>query len=138
MQFDLWWSRKCSLDSIQSPSPSLKIQIMSGKVCFRQNIPWSCFQKFVDIIQQCFALLLLVKFPAINLNFHWRGRWSDQIQTIFLHLFYFTKDLESFAQQFLVIIFLYFNLKQNPLFKTNVGHVWYPFRKKNGEKKKNL
>ena len=25
---------KCSLDSIQSPSPSVKIQIMDGKVCF--------------------------------------------------------------------------------------------------------
>ena len=32
---------KGSLDSILSPLPSVKIQIMGGKICF-------CFQKFVD------------------------------------------------------------------------------------------
>ena len=32
-----------------------------------------------------------VNFPANNLNFHWRWRWWDQIQAIFLNLFYFLK-----------------------------------------------
>jgi len=56
---------KGSLDSIPSPSHSVKIQFMGGKVwlrCKRQNIAGCCQQtfenkKFVDIIQQCFALL---------------------------------------------------------------------------------
>ena len=48
-----------------------------------------CFQKFVDITQQCFALLPQVNFTANNLNFHWRWRWWDRIQAIFLNLFYF-------------------------------------------------
>ena len=47
-------------------------------------------QKFVDITQQCFALSPQVNFPGDNLNFHWRQRWWDQIQAIFLNLFYFT------------------------------------------------
>ena len=38
---------KVSLDSI--PSPSVKIQIMGGKVCLRFNGKTFCFQKFVDI-----------------------------------------------------------------------------------------
>ena len=45
---------KGSLDSIPSPSPSVTIQIMAGKVCLR------CKGKIllgVDITQQCFALL---------------------------------------------------------------------------------
>ena len=57
-----------------------------------QNIAGRCQQtlenkKFVDITQQCFVLLPQVNFPANDLNFHWR--WWDQIQTIFLNLFYF-------------------------------------------------
>jgi hypothetical protein len=41
----------------------------------RQNIAGRCQQtfenkKFVDITQQCFALLPQVNFPANNLNFH--------------------------------------------------------------------
>ena len=38
---------KGSLDSIPSPSTSLKIRIMGGKVCLRckrQNIAWHCQQ----------------------------------------------------------------------------------------------
>ena len=65
---------KGSLDSIPSPSPSVKIQIMGGKEVQRQNIAGHCQQtfenkKFVDITQQCFALLPQVNFPANNLNF---------------------------------------------------------------------
>ena len=41
---------KGSLDSMPSPSTSVKIQIMGGKVF--EN------KKFVDITQQCFALLI--------------------------------------------------------------------------------
>ena len=54
---------KGSLDSIPSHSPSLKIQIMGGKVCLRcKGIAGCCQQtfenkKFVDITQQCFVLL---------------------------------------------------------------------------------
>ena len=47
-------------------------------------------KKFVDITQQCFALLPQVNFSANNLHFHWRWRWWDQIQAIFLNIFYFT------------------------------------------------
>ena len=65
---------KGSLDTIPSPSPSVKIQIMGGKVCLRCKAG-HCQQtfenkKFVDITQQCFALLPQVNFPANNLNFH--------------------------------------------------------------------
>ena len=61
---------KGSLDSIPSPSPSVKIQIMGGKVFLRckgktllgvDNKIWK--QKNVDITQQCFALLPHVNFP---------------------------------------------------------------------------
>ena len=50
----------------------------------RQNIAggWnqtSCFQKFVDNAQQCFAFIPQWNFPTHNLNFHWRWRWRDQI-----------------------------------------------------------
>ena len=55
---------KGSLDSISSPSPSVKIQIIGRK---RQNI---CIQKFVDNDQQCFAFTPQENFPAYNLNFH--------------------------------------------------------------------
>ena len=47
-----------------------------------------CFQKFVVINQQYFALLPKVNFPTNNLNFHWR--WWDGIQAIFFNLFSFT------------------------------------------------
>ena len=53
-------------------------------------------KKFVDITQQCFALLPQVNFPANNLNFYWRWRWWDWIQAIFLNLFYFTICPPSF------------------------------------------
>jgi hypothetical protein len=57
---------KGSLDLIPSPSPSVKIQIIGGKVCLRcegktllgiVNKLCFCFQKFVDITQQCFAFI---------------------------------------------------------------------------------
>ena len=60
---------KGSLDSI--PSPSVKIQIMGGKVCLCCQ-QFVCFQVFVDITQQCFALLPQKNFAANNLNFHRR------------------------------------------------------------------
>ena len=66
---------KGSLDSI--PSPSVKIQIMGGKVCLRSKgktllgiVNKLLKKKFVDITQQCSALLPQVNFPAHNLNFH--------------------------------------------------------------------
>ena len=59
---------KGSLDLI--PSPSVKIQILGGKVCLRcKGIAGPCQQTFenktfVDITQQYFTLLPQVNFPA--------------------------------------------------------------------------
>ena len=77
-----------------------KFKLLAGKFTWgeiRQNIAgWCqqtfCFQKFVDITQQCFALLPQVNFHANSLNFHSRWRWWDQIQAIFLNLFYFNLE----------------------------------------------
>ena len=55
---------KGSLDSIQSPLPSKKIQIMGRKVCFwckGKTLLGVVSKKFVDVTQQCFALL-----PKVN------------------------------------------------------------------------
>jgi hypothetical protein len=67
---------KGSLDSIPSPSPSVKIQIIGRKVCLRckgKTLLGDVNRLFVfksfDNSQQCFALLSLVNFPANNLNF---------------------------------------------------------------------
>ena len=57
----------------------MKIQIMGGKVCLRYkgktllgivNKLLVTNKKFVDITQQCFALLPQINFPPNNLNFH--------------------------------------------------------------------
>ena len=45
--------------------------------------------------------------------------WSVEAQS--------TVQIKDLAQQVLVTIFLYFNLKQKPLFTNNVAHVWFPF-----------
>ena len=66
-----------SLDSIPSSSPSVKIEIIGGKVYLRK------FQKFVNNAQQCFAFTPQTNFPAHILNFHWRWRWWDWIQATF-------------------------------------------------------
>ena len=70
-------SFKGSLDLILSTSPSVKIQIMSGKVCLRckgktlQGVVNKLLKtkKVVEITQQCFALLPQVNFPT-HMNFH--------------------------------------------------------------------
>ena len=67
-----------SLDSIPSPSPSVKLQIKGGKVCSRCKGKTLLgivnkllkTKKYVDITKQCFASLPQVDFPANNLNFH--------------------------------------------------------------------
>ena len=69
---------KGSLDSIPSHSPSVKIQIVGGKVCLMcegktlLGIVNKLFEnkKLVDITQQCFASLLQVNVPAHNLYFN--------------------------------------------------------------------
>ena len=81
---------KSSLDLIPSPSPSVKIQIMCGKVylmCKGKN--------FVDNTQQCFAFTPQANFPAHNLNFHWRWGWWDWIQVTFKNLLYFIDNDET-------------------------------------------
>ena len=78
MEFKVEKILKGSLDSISSPSPSVKNQIMGGKVCLRCKGKTLLgvvnkllkIKKFVDITQQCFALLPQVNFPANNLNFY--------------------------------------------------------------------
>ena len=70
---------------IQSPSPSVKIQIIGGKVFLGFNIAGRCQQTFIP----------KANFPAQNLNFHSRLRWWDQIQAIFLNLFYFNSFIGS-------------------------------------------
>ena len=88
--------------------------LQSGKVCLRckGKTVGHCQQifenkKFVDITQQCFALLPQVNFPANNLNFHWRWRWWDWIQPTFLNLFYFN----------LTLTFLFFIINNRILIK---------------------
>ena len=49
------------------------------------------FFQIVDNTQQCFAFTTQVNFPTNNLDFHWRWRWWDRIQAIFLNLFYFNR-----------------------------------------------
>jgi hypothetical protein len=69
---------KGNLDSIPSPSTSVKIQIIGGKVYLRCKGKTLLVvvnkllkpKMFDDITQQCFALLPQVKVPANNLNFH--------------------------------------------------------------------
>jgi hypothetical protein len=66
---------KGSLDSIPSPSTSVKIQIMGGKVCLRckgktfLGVVNKLFVFKIKITQQCFAFLPQVNFPAHNLKF---------------------------------------------------------------------
>ena len=68
-----------SLDLIPSPSPSMKIQIMSGIVCLKSEgktllgvVNKLLKTKSLSITQQCFALLPQMNFPADNLNLHER------------------------------------------------------------------
>ena len=73
------------MDLIPSPSPSMKIHNMGGKVCLR------CKGKtLLGIVNKHFIFKSLMTKPSnINLNFQWRWRWWDQIQAIFLNIFYF-------------------------------------------------
>ena len=89
---------KGSLDLI--PSSSVKIQIMSGKVCLRckDKTLLGIVNKLLKTKSQLiihhpamFSLIPEVKFPANSLNFRWR--WWDEIQAIFLNLFYFNKNI---------------------------------------------
>ena len=70
----------------------LKFKFMGGKVCLK------CKGKtLLGIVNKLLRTKSLLKspqvnFPANNLNFHWRKRWWDRIQAIFLNLFYFTKN----------------------------------------------
>ena len=92
------------------PLPSLKIQIMGGKVCLmckgktllgivnnlsKQKVCWHRPSKF------CLIIVSIVNFPVNNLNFHWRLRWWDQIQAIFLNIFYsLCKSAENCLKKF--------------------------------------
>ena len=79
---------KGSLDSIPPPSPSVKIQIMGGKVCLRykgKTLLGGCQQtlenkKFVDITQQCFALLHNKTCPGYLLKSFLLYDWPSKIE----------------------------------------------------------
>ena len=93
---------KGSLNSIPSPFPSGKIQIMGGKVCLR------CKGKtLLDVVNKLlktkrlltspsnvYSYYLNNNFPTNNLNFH--GRWWDWLQAIFLNLFYFSSRMHLY------------------------------------------
>ena len=71
---------------IPSPSPSVKIQIMGGKVCLRckgetllGKVNKILKAKFVDITQQCFAYYLQQTFPPMIWIFT-QGE-EDEIET---------------------------------------------------------
>ena len=76
------------MDSIPSPSPSVKIQIMGRKFCLRHKGKTFCFHKFIDNAQQYFAFTPQANFPAHYLNFHWRLRWWDWIFSTLLYQHY--------------------------------------------------
>ena len=98
---------KGSLDSTPSPSLSVIIPIVGGKVSLRCRgktllgiVDKLLKTKFVDNPRQCFTFTPQANFSAHNLHFHWRWKWWDWIQAIFLNLFYFMKKLQkSYLQQ---------------------------------------
>ena len=96
--------KKGSLDLIQSPSPSVKIQIKGGKVCLRYKGKTFENKKFVDYSLQCFVFTNQANFPPLNLNFHSRWKWWDWIQDIFLNLFYIKDKIEK--NEWLILISL--------------------------------
>ena len=61
---------KGSLNSISSPSPSLKIQIMDRKFAYGVKAK-HCLAMSTNLLfsKVCFALTLQANFPAHNLNF---------------------------------------------------------------------
>ena len=73
---------KGSPDSILSPSSSVKIQIMGGKVCLKRKgktllgIVKKTFEnkKFVGITQQCFALFPLVMDVSTGFRYKKNGK----------------------------------------------------------------
>ena len=64
-----------------------KFKLLSGKFAWGVKAK-HCFNKLWHHTAMCGA-----NFSANNLNFHWRWRWWDQIQTIFLNLFYFIRNV---------------------------------------------
>ena len=66
---------KDSLDSIPSPSPSMKIKIMGGKVCLRCKGKVCCQQTFLkakSLLTSPSNVFPQVNFPTNDLNFHQR------------------------------------------------------------------
>ena len=80
---------KGSLDLISSTSPSVKIQIIGGKFCLRCEGKTFLFSKVCWQRPAIFCLYTSSKLSHLNLNFHWRWSWWDQIQAIFQNLFFF-------------------------------------------------
>ena len=79
---------KGSLDSIPSLSHSSYGRRCKGKTLLGLSTNfWK--QKVCWHHPAMFCLITSSKLSANNLNFHWRRRWWDRIQAIFLNLFYF-------------------------------------------------
>ena len=79
---------KVSLDLTPSPTPSVKFQIMGGKGSLRCKVKTSLgvvnkLLKTMSLLTSpsnnlpCFALSIQVNFPANNLNFRLKWRWSN-------------------------------------------------------------
>ena len=81
---------------------------------------------FVDITQQCFALLPQVNFPGNNLNFQWR--WWGWIQAIFLNLFYFIYQIKARKHAWNFKIAKQIAVVQNINFKIGlISKGWFTF-----------
>ena len=68
----------------------MKRQNLAGWCQPRTAIIVSTNFLFSKVCWQCFVLSAQVNFLFHTLNFHWRWRWCNRIQAIFLNLFYFT------------------------------------------------
>ena len=80
---------KGSLDSIPSPSLTVKIQIMGLRCKIKTLLGIFKNKKFVDPAMFCLITWSKIYCQCNDLNFHWRWRWWDRIQAIFLNIFYF-------------------------------------------------
>ena len=95
-------SLKGSLDLIPLPSSSVESQIMGVKVCL-----WCKSKTLLGIVNKLWKQKVCWHHPAIfrlitssklsrhDMNFKWRWRWWDQIQTTFLNLFYYCNISDS-------------------------------------------
>ena len=103
---------KGSLDSMPSPSRSVKIQIMGRKVCLSCKV-----KRLLGIVNKLLNTKSLLTSPSNVLPYYLKKtflpiiwiftegeRWWDQIQANFLNLFYFSFSKVSLFRCFTVVI----------------------------------